>query len=137
MKQKYRNWSEGTSTSLSGRHLRHKHALVRPCGLSPNCPGFEILDTLCKTIWSIHHGMLNFGYCYNRWKTVVTTVIEKKTWQPTHSLPLCHFSIQRLLQPATWSRLSQRPPPCRRLPHTQRRQLWIMPMPVFSLPNWP
>jgi hypothetical protein len=81
MKQKYRNWSEGTSTSPSGRHLGHKHALLHPCGLNPNSPDFEKLDTLRKTIWSVHHGLLNFslrnGYCYNRWKTVVTTLIEK------------------------------------------------------------
>jgi hypothetical protein len=96
MKQKYQNWSEGTSTSPSGHHLGHKHALLRPCGLNPNSPDFEKLDTLRKTIWSVHHGMLNFGlrngYCYNRWKTVGTTLIKKDPGDPRiHRLQVIHL----------------------------------------------
>jgi hypothetical protein len=33
MKHKYRTWNETTSTSPSGRHLGHKHALLKPDGL--------------------------------------------------------------------------------------------------------
>jgi hypothetical protein len=86
MKQKYQNWSKGTSTSPSGRHLGHKHALLRPCSLNPNSPELEHPNNLHKTIWRVHHGMLNFGlrkgYCFNRWKTVVTTLIEKDPGNP-------------------------------------------------------
>jgi hypothetical protein len=95
MNQKYRNWSEGSSTSPSGRHIGHKHALLRPWGLNPNGPDFEQLDTLCKTTWRIHHGMLNFGlrnrYCYNRWKTVFTTLIEKDPGDPHIPLRVIHL----------------------------------------------
>jgi hypothetical protein len=97
MNQKYRNWSEGSSTSPSGRHIGHKHALLRPWGLNPNGPDFEQLDTLCKTTWRIHHGMLNFGlrdgYCYNRWKTVFTTLIEKTL--VTHIFPFKSFTYTK------------------------------------------
>jgi hypothetical protein len=110
MKQKYRNWSKGTITSPLGRHLGHKHALLPPCGLNPNSPEFEQLDTLHKTIWRLHHGMLSFhktiwrlhhgmlnfglrnGYCYNRWKSVVTTLIEKDPDDPRiHRFRVIHL----------------------------------------------
>ncbi len=36
MKNKYRSWKETTSTSPSGRHLGHKHALLKPLTNSNN-----------------------------------------------------------------------------------------------------
>jgi hypothetical protein len=50
MKQKYPNWSKGTSTLPSGQHLGHKHALLRPCAFYPTSPQFEQLGSLRQTI---------------------------------------------------------------------------------------
>jgi hypothetical protein len=41
MKQRFKHWTEGTSTSCpSGRHLGHKHALLKPLGLDPQSPKY-------------------------------------------------------------------------------------------------
>ena len=87
MKQRYKHWTEGTSTScLLGCHLGHKHALLKPLGLDPKSPEYTELDNLRKTIWTVYYDMLNYGlrhgYCYNRWKNVVTNLIEKDTDDP-------------------------------------------------------
>ncbi len=69
MKQKYRTWSETTSTSPSGRHLGHKHALLKPDGLDRKSEEYQVLDAARTEIWSMHHLMLNYGlrhgYCFD------------------------------------------------------------------------
>jgi hypothetical protein len=81
MKQKYRTWSETTSSSPSGQHLGHKHALLKPDGLDQKSAGYQELDATRTEILSMHHLMLNYGlrhgYCFERWKNVVSTLIEK------------------------------------------------------------
>jgi hypothetical protein len=97
MKQRYKHWSESTSTScLSGRHLGHKHALLKPLGLDPKSPEYSELDNLRNIIWTVYYDMLNYGlrhgYCYNRWKNVVTNLIEKDTDDPRiHRLRVIHL----------------------------------------------
>jgi hypothetical protein len=61
MKNKYRSWKETTSTSPSGRHLGHKHTLLKPDGLARNSDEFQHLDAASNEIWGMHHMMLNYG----------------------------------------------------------------------------
>jgi hypothetical protein len=72
MKNKYRSWKETTSTSPSGRHLGHKHALLKSDGLVRDSDEFQHLDAARNAIWGMHHMMLNYGlkhgYCFDRWK---------------------------------------------------------------------
>ncbi len=96
MKNKYRSWKETTSTSPSGRHLGHKHALLKPDGLVRDSDEFRQLDAALNEIWGIHHMMLNYGlkhgYCFERWKKVVTTLIEKDPGDPRiHRLRVIHL----------------------------------------------
>ncbi len=96
MKNKYRSWKETTSTSPSGRHLGHKHALLKPDGLVRSSDEFKQLDAARTEIWGMHHMMLNYGlqhgYCYERWKKVVTTLIEKDPGDPRiHRLRVIHL----------------------------------------------
>jgi hypothetical protein len=97
MKQRYIHWTKGTSTScLSGHHLGHKHALLKPLGLDPKRPKYTELNDLRKNIWTVHHGMLNYGlqngYCYNQWKNIVTTLIKKDPGDPRiHRLWVIHL----------------------------------------------
>ena len=96
MKQKYRTWYETTSTSPSGRHLGHKHALLKPDGLDRKSAEYAELDAARSEIWRTHHLMLNYGlkygYCFNRWKKVVTTLIEKEPGDPRiHRLRVIHL----------------------------------------------
>ena len=82
MKQRYRCWPERTSTSPSGRHLSHYHALVKPDGLTEDDDDFEEIDSARRAVWSAHHSILQYflrqGYCYNRWTQVVNAMIEKE-----------------------------------------------------------
>jgi hypothetical protein len=70
MKQKYQTWSKTTSTSPSGRHLGHKHALLKPDGLTQDSAEYHELDAAQREIWYMHHLMLNYGlrhgYCFER-----------------------------------------------------------------------
>jgi hypothetical protein len=96
MKNKYRSWKETTSTSPSGLHLGHKHALLKPDGLVRDSDEFQHLDAACNEIWGMHHMMLNYGlkhgYCFDRWKKVVTTLIEKDPGDPRiHHLRVIHL----------------------------------------------
>jgi hypothetical protein len=68
MKGAYRNWRESTSTSPSGRHLGHFHALLKPDGLKRDSDEANDLAASRDEIWKIHHDMFEFGiqnaHCY-------------------------------------------------------------------------
>jgi hypothetical protein len=89
MKQRYRCWPERTSTSPSGRHLSHYHALLKPDGLSPEDDEFDEIDSARRAVWLAHHSILKYsirhGYCFNCWHQVVNAMIEKRTWRPSYS----------------------------------------------------
>jgi hypothetical protein len=90
MKQRYKHWTESTSTScLLGRHLGHKHALLKRLGLNPKSLEYTELDNLHKTIWTVPHDMLNYGlqngYCYNQWKNIITTLRTLATHASTNN----------------------------------------------------
>jgi hypothetical protein len=61
MKNKYPSWKETTSTSPSGRHLGHKHTLLKPDGLVRHSEEFQHLDAARHEIWGMHHMMLSYG----------------------------------------------------------------------------
>jgi exonuclease III len=96
MKQRYRCWPERTSTSPSGRHLSHYHALVKPDGLTADDEEFDEIDSARRAVWSAHHSLLQYsirhGYCYNRWTQVVNAMIEKEPGDPRiHRLRVIHL----------------------------------------------
>jgi len=96
MKQRYRCWPERTSTSPSGRHLSHYHALLKPDGLLPDDEEFEEVDSARQAVWSAHHSLLKYstrhGYCFNRWHQVVNAMIEKEPGDPRiHRLRVIHL----------------------------------------------
>ena len=94
MKQKYKLWTETTSTSPSGRHLGHYHALLKPT--TETGKEKEALDDKRNDIMALHHTMLQnaltHSHCYDRWKKVVTVMIEKDPGQPKlHRLRVIHL----------------------------------------------
>ncbi len=96
MKQRYRCWPERTSTSPSGRHLSHYHALLKSDGLSPEDDAFDEIDGSRRAVWSAHHSILQYslrhGYCFNRWNQVVNAMIEKEPGDPRiHRLRVIHL----------------------------------------------
>jgi hypothetical protein len=96
MKSAYRNWTESTSTSPSGRHLGHFHALLKPDGLKADSPESLDLAESRDEIWKIHHNMFEYGiqhaHCYTRWKQIVNAMIEKEPGNPwIHRLRVIHL----------------------------------------------
>jgi hypothetical protein len=96
MKRKYRCWPERTSTSPSGRHLSHYHALLKPDGINPADDDSNDLDSARSAVWSAHHSLLQYslrhGYCFNRWTQVVNAMIEKEPGDPRiHRLRVIHL----------------------------------------------
>jgi exonuclease III len=96
MQQKYRCWPERTSTSPSGRHLSHYHALLKPDGSTSADDDYEALDGARKDVWFAHHAILQYsirhGYCFKRWHQVVNAMIEKEPGDPRiHRLRVIHL----------------------------------------------
>jgi exonuclease III len=95
--QCYLNWNVGTSTSPSGRHLSHHHALFQPHSL----PGDTALDTKLFTetklsMWHAHYACIAYatrhGFCFPRWYQVVNAMIEKEPGNPLlHRLRVIHL----------------------------------------------
>ena len=61
MQQRYRCWSERTSTSPSGRHLSHYHALVKPDAPTPEDDEFDEIDSARQAVWLAHHSILKYS----------------------------------------------------------------------------
>ena len=80
MMNKYRKWKEVTSTSPSGRHLGHYHALFRPFK-SETPEEKETLETQREDIIKVHFHMLKIAaiheHVYKRWQQILTCMIQK------------------------------------------------------------
>jgi hypothetical protein len=80
LKETYKNWKESTSTSPSGCHLGHWHALMAPDGTKPTNQGSD--ETIGTKIMNIHANTLNAssilsGIPLDRWTTVHSNMISK------------------------------------------------------------
>ena len=95
MIQGYRSWLEKKTTSPSGRHLGHFHALFRPFKYD-NEAELEEITNLRALIIQLHFTMLQIAvkhkHVYDRWLTVVTQMIEKDPGSPKgHRLRVIHL----------------------------------------------
>ena len=79
LKNLFKNWKESTSTSPSGCHLGHWHALLAPDGTRPNPDSSE--DSTEDQIMQIHANILNTavtsGIPLERWTKVTSSMISK------------------------------------------------------------
>jgi hypothetical protein len=96
MKKAYRIWNESTSTSTSGRHLGHYHAILKVDGLKSNSAEALVTAASRNSIWTIHHSLLYYGirnaHCFSRWKQIVNAMIEKEPGNPAiHRLRVIHL----------------------------------------------
>ena len=95
--QAYLKWRVGTSTSPSGRHLSHLHALFQPVGQANDPPErSKFYRDVKDLLWFMHHACVHYatryGYCFDRWRQVVTTMIEKEPGNPAiHRLRVIHL----------------------------------------------
>jgi hypothetical protein len=78
---KIKNWKESTSTSPSGLHLGHYHAMVARhnySGLKDSLKKDE-LDCKQAAIRSAHLALTNYalthGYSFERWRTIINVMI--------------------------------------------------------------
>jgi hypothetical protein len=95
MMGKYKRWKERTSTSPSGRHLGHYHALFRPLK-AKNDKEREKLDDLRQEIIEMHAMMLQTAYdnehVYKRWEYILTCMLGKDEGVPRiHRLRIIHL----------------------------------------------
>jgi hypothetical protein len=83
LKNLFKKWKERTSTSPSGCHLGHWHALQAPDGDDPSAEDYEELG---DNIMSIHANIMNAatlsGTPLERWKQVDSTMLAKSTGKP-------------------------------------------------------
>ena len=97
-KSSYKKWRVGTSTSPSGRHLSHQHALFQPHGIDRIKEPEEhaAAEKAREDNWQIQHGIVSYavkyGFCIDRWKQVVNAMIEKEPGNPLlHRLRVIHL----------------------------------------------
>jgi hypothetical protein len=95
MMEKYRRWKERTSTSPSGRHLGHFHALFRPLKAKDD-EDRDRLESLRKDIVEMHATMLQTAYdnehVYKRWEYILTCMLGKDSGIPRiHRLRVIHL----------------------------------------------
>ena len=93
---KIKKWDERTSTSPSGLHLGHYHALWRHSGLSTKNPLRETIELgqskLIEARVSLLNYALRFGYSYERWRNVVNVMLTKDPGKPRiHRLRVIHL----------------------------------------------
>jgi hypothetical protein len=81
---KIKHWKESISTSPSGMHLGHYHAMVARheySGLTNSLEKDE-LDWKQSAIQAAHLALANFalthGYSFKRWRTVVNVMLHKE-----------------------------------------------------------
>ena len=102
MQSFYLHWNVGTSTSPSGRHLSHLHALSQPTGLPEDTPNdTSQLSNAKESLWLAHHAGVNyatrFGYCFDRWRQVVNTMIEKEPGNPSCTVSVSYISTNMII----------------------------------------
>jgi len=94
---KLRNWNETTTTSPSGLHLGHYHALWKPAAFTKEetaqQAGFEVKRSV---LIRVHVALINyairFGYPLQRWRKVVNIMLEKEPGSPRiHRLRVIHI----------------------------------------------
>jgi hypothetical protein len=95
MMDKYRRWKERTSTSPSGRHLGHFHALFRPLKAKDD-DDRDRLEGIRTDIIEMHAKMLQTAYdnehVYKRWEYILTCMLGKDTGIPRiHRLRVIHL----------------------------------------------
>lgn len=93
MMNRYKIWKEKTVMSVaSGRHLGHFHALFCAFKFS-NRDDYDNIVEKQQSIIDLHYLILcistNNEYCYERWKTMVTQMIEEDPGCPK----LSHFQV--------------------------------------------
>ena len=85
MMNKYKRWKETTTTSSSGRHLGHFHALFRGFKFDIDEEYEELVQMRTEIIelhWLILRIAIRNRHVYKRWKKVVTQMIEKDPGNP-------------------------------------------------------
>jgi hypothetical protein len=70
-------WTEPTSTSASGKHLGHYKALIS-LGLEQDPPIKPLPDSIIDLQLQLSNIALTHGHVYDRWKQIVSVMIEKK-----------------------------------------------------------
>ena len=97
-KSSYKKWRVGTSTSPSGRHLSHQHALFQPHGIHPSKDktNYTKAEGAMEDNWRLQYGIVayavKYGHCFDRWKQVVNAMIEKEPGNPLlHRLRVIHL----------------------------------------------
>ena len=95
MMNKYKRWKERTSTSPSGRHLGHFHALFRPTKAKDD-KDRERIESIREEIIEMHTNMLQTAYdnehVYKRWEYILTCMLGKDNGIPRiHRLRVIHL----------------------------------------------
>jgi hypothetical protein len=95
---KLKHWPEKTSTSPSGLHLGHYHALFRPSGIDPESDpiGHAAHAADADLIVDLHLALINyairFSFSFDRWKEVVNVMLKKDpTDSRIHRLRVIHL----------------------------------------------
>jgi hypothetical protein len=73
----FQKWTESTSTSPSGKHLGHYKALLS-LGLEQDPPIKPLADAIIDLQLKLSNVALTHGHVYERWKQIVSVMIEKK-----------------------------------------------------------
>lgn len=73
-----RKWSEGTSTSPSGRHLGHYRCLFTDDGHTYTDDDPDPSDDIMGVYYNIATAALGWGITLDRWHNSITTMIEKQ-----------------------------------------------------------
>jgi hypothetical protein len=73
----FTKWNESTSTSPSGKHLGHYKALISP-GLLQEPPLTDPAGAIIDLQIKICQLALTHGHIWDRWKGIVSVMIEKK-----------------------------------------------------------
>jgi hypothetical protein len=94
---KLRSWDENTTTSPSGLHLGHYHALWKPAAFTKEEQAEkQVFDDQRAMLLRAHVALLNytikFGYPLQRWLKVVNVMLEKDPGKPRiHRLRVIHL----------------------------------------------
>jgi hypothetical protein len=94
---KVKVWNERTSTSpVTNVHLGHAKAYFARHSLRPDSDDAKQLETDREEVLKGHLTLLNyalqFGYSYDRWKSIVNAMLEKDPGQPKiHRLRVIHL----------------------------------------------
>ena len=83
-KKDFQKWSEGTSTSPSGRHLGHYKVLL--CSDNNEAKytdeNMDPRDKIMRVYYNIVIAALNMGISIDRWQNCTTTMIKKQPGNP-------------------------------------------------------